>query len=296
LKPKNQQYAILIGSLTSALVVGLVLLVFNQVGTVYTKNGLPKVTLDPAKLTQTERVKTGQYATDTNEYKVLLLGKGKTETIPEGLVKTGDPKELGAGRYLVAADGTIAYRCDPAVTGTLTEQDNGEKVQFKFEAPKTQLVVLIIDGILDRDLPWGLVLIGVLIAIMLELCGLPSLAFAVGVYLPLSSSVPIFVGGVMRWLVDTMRNRPEEGDSSPGVLLSSGYIAGGSLAALLGAAIEFTPSIKEALNLSPKLFGHAEPESDLHVTVAFGVLCLILIAIGVMTGRTKREESPPSAT
>ena len=60
----------------------------------------------------------------------------------------------------------------------------------------------IIKGILDRQLPWGLVLLGVMIAIVLEMSGIPSLAFAVGVYLPLSSSTPIFIGGMVRWLVD----------------------------------------------------------------------------------------------
>ncbi len=288
--PKFQTYAILIGSLTSALVVGLVLIVFNQVGTVYTKKAeeLPKVTLDASLLTQTERVKNGQYADDPKEYKVLLYGKGKTEVLPEGLIKAGDPAALTPGRYLVDADGKIAYRCDPAVTGSLEKQDNGEKVLFKFEAPKTQLVVLIIDGILDGELPWDLVLIGVVIAVMLELCGLPSLAFAVGVYLPLSSSVPIFIGGLVRWIADKLRNRPDEGDSSPGVLLGSGYIAGGSIAALIAAGIQFIPSWVEALNLAPSVLGHKEPESDLHVTLAFAGLAVILLAVGVVAGRGKK--------
>ena len=290
--PKYQQYAIIIGSLTSALVVGLVLILFNQVGTVYTKNGLPPVTLDPGKLTQTDRVRTGQYAAeDPAEYKVLLYGRGKTEVLPDGLVVSGDPAALAPGRYLVAADGKIAYRCDPAVTGTLTKQDNGETVLFKFEAPKTQLVVLIIDGILDGELPWDLVLIGVVIAVMLELCGLPSLAFAVGVYLPLSSSVPIFVGGMVRAVADRLRNRPDEGDSSPGVLLGSGYIAGGSIAALIAAGIEFFPSLKEAINLAPAVLGHKEPESDWQVSAAFGLLALVLLVVGVVAGRGKNGKA-----
>ena len=70
----------------------------------------------------------------------------------------------------------------------------------KFDAPKATLMSYIIKGILGRELPWGLVLLGVMIAIVLELAGIPSLAFAVGVYLPLSSSSPIFVGGIVRWL------------------------------------------------------------------------------------------------
>ena len=127
-----------------------------------------------------------------------------------------------------------------------------------------------------------------IIAVMLELCGLPSLAFAVGVYLPLSSSVPIFIGGMLRWIADKLRNRPDEGDSSPGVLLGSGYIAGGSIAALIAAGIQFIPSWVDALNLAPSVLGHKEPESDLHVTLAFGVLAVILVVVGVVAGRGKK--------
>ena len=84
-----------------------------------------------------------------------------------------------------------------------------------------------------------------MIALVLEMCGIPSLAFAVGVYLPLSSSAPIFIGGVVRWLVDKYTARkladrkltPEqlaaEGDKSPGVLMASGYIAGGAIAGVV---------------------------------------------------------------
>jgi uncharacterized oligopeptide transporter (OPT) family protein len=110
----------------------------------------------------------------------------------------------------------------------------------------------IIKGILDRKLPWSLVLFGVMIALTLEMAGVPSLAFAVGVYLPLASSLPLFIGGVVRWLVDhrnaqgagqghlNAEQRQLEGDRSPGVLLASGYIAGGALA---GIVIAFSAGV-----------------------------------------------------
>jgi uncharacterized oligopeptide transporter (OPT) family protein len=103
----------------------------------------------------------------------------------------------------------------------------------------------IIKGILNRQLPWGLVFLGVMIAVVLEMSGVPSLAFAVGVYLPLSSSTPLFVGGLVRALVDlylrkkhagealTAEQLAAEGDKSPGVLLASGYIAGGAIAGIV---------------------------------------------------------------
>src|SRR5207237_10890385 len=125
----------------------------------------------------------------------------------------------------------------------------------KYDAPKATLMSYIIKGILNRQLPWGLVLLGVMIAVVLEMSGIPSLAFAVGVYLPLSSSSPIFIGGMIRWLVDKyLRKKPEnkkmteeqlvaEGDKSSGVLLASGYIAGGTLAGVIFAFLNLSRPI-----------------------------------------------------
>ena len=87
-----------------------------------------------------------------------------------------------------------------------------------------------------------MVLLGVSLAILMQLAGVPALVFAVGVYLPLSTSMPIFVGGMIRLAVDRIKRTPaEESDSSPAVLLSSGYIAGGAIAGILVAALAVLP-------------------------------------------------------
>jgi hypothetical protein len=147
------------------------------------------------------------------------------------------------GKYLVDDQGNLAYYVDPGINGTHRVAPDGSTVT-KYDAPKATLMSYIIKGILNQQLPWGLVLLGVMITIVLEMAGIPSLAFAVGVYLPLSSSSPIFIGGMVRWLVDKYlrrklerRNLTEEEfiaetDKSPGVLMASGYIAGGALAAV----------------------------------------------------------------
>ncbi|MBC8085585.1 MAG: OPT/YSL family transporter, partial [Hymenobacter sp.] len=104
----------------------------------------------------------------------------------------------------------------------------------RYDAPKARLFSLIIDGILTQKLPWTLVLLGVFIALMLELCGVSSLPFAVGVYLPISTSAPIFCGGIVRYIVDRVRGGKEaESEFSPGMLISSGYIAGGAIAGVV---------------------------------------------------------------
>jgi putative OPT family oligopeptide transporter len=184
---------------------------------------------DTTKLGPPEGVKGGFAVPDNNQYATW-------HNIDE---KDGPP-----GKYLVDPNGVPVYYVDPGINGTHRIAPDGSTVT-KYKAPKATLVSYIIKGILNQELPWGLVLLGVMIAIVLEMSGIPSLAFAVGVYLPLSASSPIFIGGIVRWLVDKYlrakyRNREmseeefiAETDKSPGVLMASGYIAGGALAAVL---------------------------------------------------------------
>jgi putative OPT family oligopeptide transporter len=104
-------------------------------------------------------------------------------------------------------------------------------------APQATLMSTIIRGLLSQDLPWGLVLAGVFMSVTLELCGVHSLSFAVGTYLPIATTAPIFIGGLVRGYVDS-RTGASESDVSAGMLMSSGLIAGGSLAGI-GYAILF---------------------------------------------------------
>jgi putative OPT family oligopeptide transporter len=229
--PRLQQYAILCGALVSALVLGPILLQLNDAGTVYVPAAqvAPGVTVDASKLTATAQLQGPQAAADNRTYKVWQ----KPDTV-------GGP----AGKYLVAADGKLAYLVDPGINGTHHTRPDGSEVK-KYDAPKAVLMSYIIKGILDQQLPWTLVLLGVMISVVLEMAGVQSLAFTVGVYLPLVSTLPIAVGGFIRWLVDRGNNTlahnaglsEEElqaaGDRSSGTLLASGYIAGGALAGIV---------------------------------------------------------------
>src|SRR5262249_19573303 len=113
-------------------------------------------------------------------------------------------------------------------------------------APEAALMSTIIRGLLSRNLPWGLVLVGVFISITLELCGIHSLSFAVGSYLPIATTAPIFAGGLVRWLVERKTGHAEESEVGSGTLFSSGLIAGGSLAGILYAILFGRPIIKAA--------------------------------------------------
>ena len=120
---------------------------------------------------------------------------------------TGNGEGVRQGKYLVDDNGQPKYLVDPAINGVVKQRDNGTPVQ-KFDAPKTVPMVLLTEGILTQKLSWTLVLMGVAIVLVLELSGVPSLPFAVGVYLPLCSLTPIFVGGLVRDLATVRAGSP----------------------------------------------------------------------------------------
>ena len=226
--PRLQQYAIMIGSLASAVMLGPILLGLNQAATVYVpiEKIAPGLRTDVQPLIARAQLDGPQAASDNKTYRVWH----KTGVV-------GGPE----GQYLVDDNGAAVYFVDPGINGTHPERPDGTTVR-KYDAPKATLMSYIIKGILDSKLPWELVLFGVMIAVVLEMAGIPSLAFAVGVYLPLSSSTPIFIGGLVRWLIDRKQKMKSakmtpteliaETDKGPGVLMASGYIAGGAIAGI----------------------------------------------------------------
>ncbi|HXG43689.1 MAG TPA: oligopeptide transporter, OPT family [Gemmatimonadales bacterium] len=163
----------------------------------------------------------------------------------------------------------------------------------RYAAPQATLMATIIKGMLARDLPWGLVFAGMFIAIMMEMCGVRSLSFAVGVYLPLSTTLPIFVGGLMRVAAERLSGRKSESETevSSGLLYSTGLVAGGSLTGIAIALLAGVPTtvvvdgqpkevsiltrLLDAVNVHgwERLGGVA----DLIGAVMFGVLCLVLL-------------------
>jgi putative OPT family oligopeptide transporter len=392
--PKYMQYAILIGALVSALVIGGTLLAFNSAGTVYSDDPqyLPAdgsgqtVRLTPEELGRLKEKETYQgkeyliwdtrrdsFSQERNDRPVLL--KSPAGTAPEGrfLVdpstgtvvflkdptiggqiktrgeqprdETGQPlkltaeemarlneretlddkeyliwdtqhnefdKERGDRSVLLAApDGSARegrFPVDPS-TGEVGRSLGGQTTRF--DAPKTQVMKIVIDGVLTRKLNWSLVLIGAMIAVTLELCGVSSLAFAVGMYVPIQFSVPIFLGGILRWGIDKWQarrsaasveaagNDPEarakaeieairRSETSPGVLLASGYIAGGSIAGVVAAFLEFSPSLKGKLDYT-KVVESMGWGADAVAIALFAVLIVFAVLVG-----TEQFFKPPA--
>jgi len=308
--PIYQQWAILIGALSSALVIGFILIVFNESGTVYSQKNLPDIVLSA----QDYDALTDREVFEETEYRVW---------------HPLDVKGVEPGKYLVGADHKPAVLVDPAITGRLDKRDDNSRVKMKFKAPKTEVIGIIINGVLHQKLNWGLLLIGAMLSVGLELCGVGSLAFAVGVYIPMQYTTPIFLGGIIRYMVDRMTAKPAsaatqdeataiaESETGPGVLLSSGYIAGGTLAGVLIAFLQLPlfEKIKNAIDFQQKTSvsevawwaitgtrlnargGEGEPALSLLVggfDFASVILFAGMMAFLLLVGANKLLRQPPS--
>lgn len=120
-------------------------------------------------------------------------------------------------------------------------------------APQGTLMATLIKGILSRNLDWQFVLVGVFIAVVIELCGIKALSFAIGIYLPLSTTLPIFIGGGIRGLVEWRNKKknihlsPEEEELGKGSLFATGLVAGGAIAGVLVAILSSFESVRNEI-------------------------------------------------
>jgi uncharacterized oligopeptide transporter (OPT) family protein len=281
--PRYQQIAILVGSFASAVILGPILLQLNDSATVYVPIAQVAPTgiqVDTQLLTKKrESLQGPQARDDANTYLVWH----KTDSV-------GAPE----GKYLVTDTGQAIWLVDPGINGTHNTRPDGSEVR-KLDAPKAVLMSYIIKGVLGRELPWGLVMLGAAFAIAAELASISSLPFAVGVYLPLSTSSAIFVGGVIRWLVDkALRKQPSHrnldetqfqaaADRSKGVLLASGYIAGGAIA---GIVVAFMAGVLDQTDANLNTWAKANnpffagPYSDTLSLIPFAIIVAFLWLVG----------------
>jgi len=157
-------------------------------------------------------------------------------------------------------------------------------------APQGRLMATVINGILSRKLPWTLVLLGVALVIVVELLGVRSLTFAVGAYLSIATTLAIFVGGVMRWMVDRAiaRERARNGaaagaeaesEISPGSLYASGLIAAGGIVGLLGVCMQLVEGLSEERGGHWQLFQFSHQNPMYHDWVAVVMFALLAFSL-----------------
>src|SRR5256712_3409956 len=250
--PRRQQIAILVGALGSALVVGYTLTLLNRSYTYPVPEphapfsaqalapapGGGRAAVEVLPQTMSGFRIAGSDSLDPRAYQVV-----RVYVVTEGVV---------AGKYLMdPATHELRYVLDPGIGGRIHDY-HGRAIP-RLDSPKATIMALITDGILTHKLPWALVLLGVFITIAIELMGVQALPVAVGVYLPISTSSALFAGGVVRWLIERRAQARQQSiaevESAPGVLFSSGLIAGGAICGIVLAAVA-------------SVFGSADPVAE----------------------------------
>lgn len=213
---------------------------------------------------------------------VAAIAGDTSQDLKTGYLLGSTPKKQQIGELIgvIAAGiaiGGVLYLLD-AAWGFGSEQ---------LGAPQAMLMKMIIEGVMENNLPWTLVFIGVFIAIVVEILGIPVLPFAIGVYLPIQLSACIMVGGVVRLFMDRMKKEKEEKEkiTSDGILFCSGMIAGEGLVGILLALLAVV-GIDSKLDISGML--------NLPVTVAniaslaaFAVVVLAVLKFSIWKKKAK---------
>lgn len=246
--PIRQQGALLIGVLTSVLAVGWTTYLLNSSRA--EEIAVEQAFRAPAELVARSESFTGK---DGHEYRYVRIPAADA------------PSGMAAGTYLVdPASGEARFTRVDGIGST------------SFPAPQARLMSVVIDGLMTHKLPWDLIFLGAAIACFMELMGVNSLTFAVGVYLPLAATLPVFLGGLVRKIADKVYKRtPDAEDESYGTLFSAGLIAGASLLGIAAAAVRFVPDTDKDTGWHPSvafLSELATTQSDL-----FGLALLVLL-------------------
>jgi putative OPT family oligopeptide transporter len=228
--PRNQRFAFLIGIVVSTVAIGFTLNLMNEALQEFRAAPQAWDLSVPHSGVNEQKDPRGLH----DQFQVI--GADKTTTMhhkSEYIVLNAlGSSELADGKYLYSpTTHKIEVQWIPGIGGE------------KAPAPQARLMATVINGILSQKLPWGLVLLGVFIVVTVELLGIRSLAFAVGAYLSIGTTLAIFVGGVVRWMVDSAVKKAggdadAEGDVSSGSLFASGLIAAGGIVGLLGVALK----------------------------------------------------------
>ena len=154
-------------------------------------------------------------------------------------------------------------------------------------APQATLMKLVVEGVMDKNLPWAFVMVGVVIAGIVEMLGVQSLPFAVGLYLPFSLSVPIMAGGLLRGLLEKQRSGSDlKAARERGVLLGSGLVAGdASMGVLIALLVYSREKLSWLMGLKTPIIGEL-PMPGLVSTIVFCIMCGVL---WMVVSKTRRQ-------
>lgn len=227
-----------------------------------------------------------------------------SQDLKTGYIVGATPKYQQIALFVGAVVSSIAIGATIKILDTPTAEMVSQGITHaigtdKYPAPQGTLMATLIKGILSFNLDWQFVLVGVFIAITMELCGIKSLSFAVGLYLPLSTTLPIFAGGAIRGLVDMKKKKSgeeisaEEEDLGKGNLFATGLVAGGALAGVLVAILSVNESVTAALGKINAEHGITEAIGTngyfLIGALFFALMGFVLYRIGIKKTDTLKE-------
>ncbi len=215
---------------------------------------------------------------------VAAIAGDTSQDLKTGYLLGATPKKQQIGEIIgvIAAAGAIG--------GTLYLLDSAWGFgSDQLGAPQATLMKLITEGVMDGNLPWGLVFIGIFIAVVVELVGIPVLPFAIGVYLPVQLNACVFIGGLVRLVLDKLRRNEEvkKEITNDGILFCSGMIAGEGLVGILLALLAVF-GLDSAIDLSAKL-GIPAAVSDIGGLVLLGITVLVLLRFSLWRKRDTKE-------
>lgn len=216
---------------------------------------------------------------------VAAIAGDTSQDLKTGFILGATPKKQQIGEMI----GVIAAAL--AIGGTLYLLDSAYGFgSNELAAPQATLMKIIVEGVMDGNLPWNLVFIGVFIAVTVELIGIPVLPFAIGVYLPVQLNACIMVGGLIRLFMDKLKKEENEKKEivNDGILFCSGMIAGEGLVGIL-LALFAVFGIDKAIDLSAKL-GIPTAFSEIGSLVLFGIIILTLLKFTIWKKRKKAEK------
>lgn len=221
---------------------------------------------------------------------------GTSQDLKTGYIVGATPKYQQIALFIGAIVSSLAIGATVKILDTPTHDMIQQGIHHaigtdKYPAPQGTLMATLIKGILSFNLDWQFVLVGVFIAIVMELCGIKSLSFAIGIYLPLSTTFPIFIGGAIRGLVEWRNKRKnlklsaEEEDLAKGNLFATGLVAGGALAGVIVAILSVNEKVNaglEKMSAEPGLTSSLGAEGYKWLGVAFfAVMGLILYRVAI---------------
>ena len=181
---------------------------------------------------------------------------GTSQDLKTGYLVGATPKYQQYALFIGAIVSSIAIGIVVKVLDTPTVDMAAQGITHaigseRYAAPQATLMATLAKGILSFNLDWQFVIVGVFIAVMIELCGIKALAFAIGLYLPLSTTLPIFIGGAIKGIVDWRSERKgevkQDDELGRGSLFATGLIAGGALAGVIVALLSVNDNVFNAM-------------------------------------------------